>query len=163
MIQQDSTDSITVFPNPVESVTVAAQDITSEKVTNLLDLTESLGALWNLVHIEYIAFVCVTYYIFVTRVQGLRTNTAARRNILMLALTAVDGFLEFYWRGASPLSLFVTALFVNASYEYIFKWIFRALEKFGWTPLPGWHVEEIRAEKAQDVVRAESVQKPPTE
>lgn len=157
MIQQDS---FTVFQNPVDSTRVAAQDITSEKVTNLLDLTESLGALWNLVHIEYIAFVCVTYYIFVTRVQAIRTNSAGRRNMLMLILTVAYGLLEHYWRDASPLSLFVTALFVNASYEYIFKWIFRALEKFGWTPLPGWHVEEIRAEKAKDVVRAESVQKP---
>src|SRR5688572_15138635 len=160
MIQQDS---FTVFQNPVDSTRVAAQDITSDKVTNLLDITESLGALWNLVHIEYIAFVCVTYYIFVTRIQAIRTNSTGRRNLLMLILTAVYGFLEYYWRDASPLSLFVTALFVNASYEYIFKWIFRALEKFGWTPLPGWHVEEIRAEKARDVVRAESVQKPPTE
>lgn len=159
MIQQDS---FTVFQNPVDSTRVAAQDITSEKVTNLLDLTESLGALWNLVHIEYIAFVCVTYYIFVTRVQAIKTNSGARRNLLMLILTMAYGVGEYYLRGASPLSLFVTALFVNASYEYIFKWIFRALEKFGWTPLPGWHVEEIRAEKAQDVVRAESVKKPET-
>lgn len=153
-------DSFTVFQNPVDSTRVSAQDITSEKVTNLLDIQESLGALWNLVHIEYIAFVCITYYIFVTRVQGMKTNTPARRNILMLFLTAAYGCGEYFLRGASPLSLFVTALFVNASYEYIFKWIFRALEKFGWTPLPGWHVEEIRVEKQNDITRAEQVKKP---
>lgn len=155
-------DSFNVFQNPVDSMRVAAQDITSERVTNMLDLTESISALWNLVHIEYIAFVCVTYYIFVTRVQGLKTNTAGRRNLLMLVITAAYGVGEHFLRDASPLSLFVTALFVNASYEYIFKWIFRALEKFGWTPLPGWHVEEIRVEKQGDIDRAEQVKKPPT-
>ncbi len=157
MIQQDS---FTVFQNPVDSVRVSAQDVTSEKVTNLLDLTESLGALWNLVHIEYIAFVCVLYYIFVTRVQGLKTNTAGRRNLLMLVLTGLCGLGEYFLRAASPLSLFVTALLVNAAYEYIFKWIFRMLERFGWTPLPGWHVEEIKVEKQNDIARAEQVQKP---
>jgi len=154
-------DSIDVFENPVDSLRVAAQDVTSSEVTKMLDVTESLQALWNLVHIEYIAFVCVTYYIFVTRVQGIRTNTAGKRNLLMLILTIAYGFGENLLRGASSLSLFVTALFVNASYEYIFKWIFRALEKFGWTPLPGWHVEEIKLEKNKDIARAELVQKQP--
>jgi hypothetical protein len=154
-------DSIDVFENPVDSLRVAAQDVTSNEVTQMLNLTESLQALWNLVHIEYIAFVCVTYYIFVTRVQGIRTNTAGKRNLLMLILTIAYGFGENLLRGASSLSLFVTALFVNASYEYIFKWIFRALEKFGWTPLPGWHVEEIKLEKSKDIARAELVQKQP--
>ena len=150
-------DSIDVFQNPVDSLRVAAQDVTSNEVTKLLDVNESLQALWNLVHIEYIAFVCVTYYIFVTRIQGLKTNTAGRRNLLMLILTVAYGIGENLLRDASSLSLFVSALFVNASYEYIFKWIFRLLEKFGWTPLPGWHVEEIKEEKQKDIARAESL------
>ncbi len=154
-------DSIDVFQNPVDSLRVAAQDVTSNEVTKMLDLTESLQALLNLVHIEYIAFVCVTYYIFVTRIQGLKTNTAGRRNLLMLILTIAYGIGENLLRGASSLSLFVSALFVNASYEYIFKWIFRALEKFGWAPLPGWHVEEIKEEKQKDIVRAEQSKQQP--
>lgn len=152
-------DSFTVFQNPVDSVRVAAQDITSEKVTSLLDMTESITALWNLVIIEYIAFVLVSYYIVITRVQFIKTNSAARRNATMLALTAIWGFVEYYWRDNPILDVLVTALLVNASWEYLFKWAFRALEKFGWTPLPAWHVEEIKAEKQKDIVRAETVKK----
>jgi len=157
MTQQDT---FTVFQNPVDSVRVAAQDITSQQVASQLDLWESLMALWNLVHPEYLAFVCVAYYIFVTRVQFIRTNTQGRRNLLMLVLTTIVGLIEWYFRSASPLSLFVTAGFINAAREYIFKWLFMGLEKLGWTPLPEWHVQEIKEEKQKDIVRAESVQKP---
>lgn len=152
-------DSIDVFETPVDSLRVAAQDITSEQVTNKLDLWESLQALWNLVHPEYLAFVCAAFYIFVTRVQFIRTNSQGRRNALMIILTIVVGFVEYYWRAASPLSLFVTAGFMNAAREYIFKWLFMGLEKLGWTPLPAWHVEEIKAEKQRDIHRAETVKK----
>jgi hypothetical protein len=152
-------DSIDVFENPVDSVRVAVQDITSQQVTNKLDLWESLVAFWNLVHPEYLAFVCLAYYIFVTRVQFIKTNTKGRRNLLMLVLTSLVGFVQFYWREASPLSLFVTAGFVNAAREYIFKWIFMGLEKIGWTPLPEWYVEDIREEKMKDIARAEQVKK----
>lgn len=154
-------DSIDVFETPVDSIRVAAEDITSNEVTQTLDLTESLQALWNLVHVEYIAFVCVAFYIVVTRVRPIKTNSKGRRNILMLILTAAFGLLEYFWRGASALSLFTTALMVNASQEYIFMWIFKALEKFGWTPLPEWHVEEIREEKQKDIAKAEAVKKQP--
>lgn len=157
MIQQDS---FTVFENPVDSLRVSAQDVTSERVTSLLNWEESLQALWNMVHLEYIAFVCVTYYIVVTRVRGIKTNSAGRRNFIMFALTVIYGVGEYLWLEAAILSLFVTALFVNASYEYIFKWAFRLLEKFGWTPLPEWHVQEIKEEKQADIARAELVQKP---
>lgn len=150
-------DSIDVFQNPVDSLRVAVQDITSEKVANQLDLWESLNALWNLVHPEYLAFVCLAYYIFVTRIQFIRTNSKGRRNILMLILTVIVGLLEFYWREASPLSLFVTAGFMNAAREYIFKWLFIGLEKLGWTPLPEWHVEEMMEEKLKDIARIEQI------
>jgi len=158
MTQQDS---FTVFQNPVDSVRISAQDITSEKVTGLLDFQESLQALWNLVHVEYIAFVLVSYYILVTRVQFIKTNSTGRRNFIMIALTFVWGLAEYFLRCNGVLSLLVTGLFVNASWEYIFKYIFRALERFGWTPLPGWHVEEIKQEKQNDITRAEKVKTKP--
>ena len=154
-------DSIDVFQNPVDSVRVAAQDVTSNEITQMLDVTESLQALWNLVHPEFIAFVCVSFYIIVTRVQAIRTNSSGRRNFIMFALTLVYGFGEYYLRGASALSLFVTALFINAAHEYIFKWIFRLLEKLGWTPLPAWHVEEIKQESEKNIARAETVKQQP--
>lgn len=152
MIQQDS---INVFQNPVDSVRVSAQDVTSEKITNLLDFTESLQALWNLIHLEYIFFVCVSYYIFVTRVRGVRTNTVGKRNLLLFILTVVWGFIGYFWRGTPVLNLLVTGLCVNAFYEFIFKGIFKALERFGITPLPEWHVQEIKEEKQNDIQRAE--------
>jgi hypothetical protein len=157
MIQQDS---FTVFENPVDSVRVSAENITSEQVTNLLNWRESLQALWNLVHLEYIVFVLVTYYIVVTRVQFIKTNSTGRRNLIMLILTVVWGIAEHFWRGNAILNIIVTGLLVQFCWEFLFKWAFRGLEKIGWTPLPAWHVEEIRAEKQRDVVRAESVQKP---
>lgn len=152
-------DSLNVFQNPVDSVRVAAQDVTSEQVTNLLDFSESLNALWNLIHLEYIFFVCVTYYIVVTRVQGLKTNTVGRRNLLLFSLTVIWGFVAYFWRHTPALNLLVTGFCVNAFYEFIFKGIFKALERFGVTPLPGWHVEEIRQEKQGDITRAENTQK----
>jgi hypothetical protein len=150
-------DSINVFQNPVDSVRVAAQDVTSEQITNLLDFNESMGALWNLIHLEYIFFVCVSYYILVTRVKGIKTNSVGRRNLLLFSLTVIWGLLGYFWRGTPALNLLVTGLCVNAFYEFIFKGIFKALERFGITPLPGWHVEEIRVEKQSDIDRAEKV------
>jgi hypothetical protein len=158
MINQDS---INVFQNPVDSVRVAAQDVTSEKITNLLDFTESMGALWNLVHVEYIFFICVSYYIVVTRVKGVRTNSVGRRNLLLFFLTIVWGLVGYLWRGTPILNLLVTGLCVNAFYEFIFKSVFKTLERFGITPLPGWHVEEIRTEKQNDINKAEQVKKQP--
>src|SRR5688572_13793511 len=148
-------DTINVFPNPVDSVRVAAQDVTSEQITNLLDFNESMSALWNLIHLEYIFFVCVSYYILVTRVQGIKTNSVGRRNLLLFSLTVIWGLLGYFWRCTPALNLLVTGLCVNAFYEFIFKGIFKALERFGITPLPGWHVEEIRVEKQSDIDRAE--------
>lgn len=152
-----SQDSIQVFENPVESVQVAAEDVTSEEITSLLNWEESFYALWNLVHIEYIIFVCVFYYIIVTRVQAIRTNTVSRRNYLMLGLTIVGGLIGYFWKQIPPLNLLSTGAFINFCYEHIFKWGFKALEKFGWTPLPAWHVEEIKQEKLSDINRAEEV------
>jgi K+-sensing histidine kinase KdpD len=152
-------DSITVFQNPVDSTRVAAQDVTSEKVLNLLDYTEQLNALWQVMHLEYIALVCVSYYIIVTRVQFIKTNSLGRRNVIMFVLTVVWGAVIHYWREAAFYSVVCNALFVNAAYEYIFKRIFRVLERFGWAPLPGWHVEEIKQEKQADIDRAESLKK----
>lgn len=139
---------------------VAAQDITSESVTGLLDFWESVSALWNLVHLEYIAFVCVSYYIIVTRVQFIRTNSTGRRNFLMLLLTVAWGIAQYYWRGTPVLNVIATGMFVNFCYEHIFKWAFRGLERIGWTPLPAWHVLEIQEEKRKDIARAESVKNP---
>lgn len=152
-------DSIDVFPNPIDSVRVAAQDVTSEQVTNLLNFNESIGALWNLIHLEYIFFVCVTYYIVVTRVQVLKTNTFWKRNLLLFVLTVIWGFVGHLWRNIPVLNLLVTGFCVNAFYEFIFKGIFKALERFGVTPLPGWHVEEIKQEKQADIERAETLQR----
>jgi hypothetical protein len=148
-------DTLNVFQNPVDSVRVAAEDVTSEKITSLLDFQESLYALWNLAVPEYIAFVCVSYYVIVTRVQVIKTNSVGRRNLLMLILTVVWGIAGYYWREKAVLNLLATGLFVNAAYEYIFKGIFKTLERVGFTPLPGWHVEEIREEKEKDIIRAE--------
>jgi hypothetical protein len=156
-----SQDSISVFQNPVDSTRVAAQDITSEQVTNLLDWQESLGALWNLIHLEYIFFICVSYYIVVTRVKGIKTNSAGRRNLLIAILTILWGLIGYLWRSTPVLNLLVTGVCVNAFYEFIFKGAFKALERFGITPLPGWHVEEIKQEKQADIARAESVKKEP--
>lgn len=157
-------DSISVFKSSVDGVsahtqdvTVAAEDVTSERITNMLDFNESFHALWNLIHVEYIFFVVVSYYIFVTRVRAVRTHTIGRRNILLFCLTVIWGVIAHLWRETPVLKLLVTGLIVNASYEYIFKSIFKALERFGVTPLPGWHVEEIRTEKTNDIARAESV------
>ena len=150
-------DSIEVFETPVDSVRVAAEDVTSEKITNLLNFGESFQALWNLIHLEYIFFVCVTYYIFVTRVRAIKTNTVGRPNILLFTLTVFWGFVGYFWRDIPLLNLLTTGLCVTAFYEFIFKKIFKALERFGITPLPGWHVEEIRVEKQGDIDRAEQV------
>lgn len=152
-------DSLQIFQNPVDSVRVAAQDVTSEEVTNLLDFQESLNALWHLVHIEYIFFVCVSYYVIVTRIQKLKTNTVGRRNLLLFSLTVIWGIVGYFWRHTPVLNLLVTGFCVNAFYEFIFKGIFKALERFGITPLPGWHVEEIKQEKQADIARAENVQR----
>jgi hypothetical protein len=154
-------DSIDVFQNPVDSVRVAAQDVTSNEVTQMLNFTESLQALWNLVHLEYIFFVCVTYYIVVTRIPVIKTNSIWRRNLVMFLSTVVWGIVAYYWRHIAVLNILVTGLCVNAFYEFILKGAFRALEKFGITPLPGWHVEEIKEEKQKDIARAESVERQP--
>lgn len=153
-------DSFSIFQNPVDSTRVAAQDITSEQVTNLLNFDESLGALWNLIHLEYIFFVIITYYIIVTRVRVIKTNSAGRRNLLLFTLTLIWGLIGYFWRGIPALNLLVTGLCVNAFYEFIFKGVFKALEKFGITPLPEWHVDEIRVEKKADIVTAEKSQTP---
>lgn len=154
-------DSIDVFQNPVDSVRVAAQDVTSDEITNMLNFTESLQALWNLVHLEYIFFVCVTYYIIVTRIPVIRTNKLWRRNMVMGITTIVWGIVGYYWRGIGVLNLLVTGLCVNAFQEFVFRAAFRGLERFGITPLPEWHVNEIREEKKEDIVRAESTQQIP--
>jgi hypothetical protein len=151
-------DSIDVFPTPVDSLRVAVQDVTSSEVTNLMDFSESLNALWQLIHMEYIFFVCVTYYIVVTRVQVLKTNTFWKRNLLLFSLTVVWGIVAHLWREIPVLNILVTGFCVNAFYEFIFKGIFKALERFGITPLPGWHVEEIKQEKQADMARADAVQ-----
>jgi hypothetical protein len=153
-------DSFTVFETPVDSVRVAAQDVTSSPITSLLNLSESLEALWNLIHLEYIFFVCVSYYIVVTRIPWLKTNTFGRRNLTLFILTVLWGLIGHLWRGTPTLNLLVTGLCVNAFYEFIFKGAFRLLERWGITPLPGWQVEEIRKEKEGDIARAQSVQKP---
>lgn len=152
-------DTFNVFQNPVDSMRVAAQDITSESVTHMLNWEESLQAVWNLVHLGYVALVCVTYYIVVTRVQAIKTNSKAKRNLLMLILTVAWGIINHFWLDTPFLKLLTTAMFINFCYENIFKWGFLALEKLGWTPLPEWHVEELRVEKQGDIDRAEQVKK----
>lgn len=69
----------------------------------------------------------------------------------MFILTVVWGAAGYFWRGTPLLNLLVTGLCVNAFYEFIFKSIFKALERFGITPLPGWHAEEIKQEKLNDI------------
>lgn len=152
-------DSISVFTFPVDSVRIATQDITSDKITNLLDFQDSLIALAHLINIEYIAFVCLSYYIIVTRVQIIKTNSKTRRNILIAILTVFWGTIGYYWRGVPILNLLVTALSVNAFWEFIFKGFFAVLERVG-LHLPAWYVEELTDEKHQDIARAVKNQKP---
>lgn len=150
-----SQDTINVFQNPVDSVRVAVEDVTSNQITQMMDFTESLVALWNLVEPVYIILVCVIYYVIVTRVQFIKTNTVGRRNALMLIVTIVAGVVAHFWHSVPSFDLLVSGLFVNFCYEHLFKRGFKVLERFGFTPLPQWHIEEIRKEKENDIKRAE--------
>lgn len=154
-------DSIDVFPTPVDSVRVAAQDVTSQQITKLLDLTDSLQALWNMIDPLYIFFVCVTYYIVVTRVSIIKTNSKDKRNALIAALIIIIGIVFHFWRGLTLLDSFVTGLSTMAFYEFIFKKIFSVFERVGLAPLPEWHVEELKVEKQNDIAQAQLLQQKP--
>lgn len=144
-------DSIDVFPTPVDSFRVAAQDVTSQQITNLLDFTDSIVAFWNLINVEYVLFVCLTYYIVCKRVPFIKTNSVGRRNFLIFSLTIIYGAVGYLWRDAPLLNLFVTGASVNAFYEFILKGIFKILERWGILKLPDWYINEVQDEKLNDI------------
>jgi hypothetical protein len=91
----------------------------------------------------------------VTRIPGIKTNSAWKRNLLLFTLAVIWGYVELKFRDYPWLDVIATFSIINAAYEYLFKWFFRLLEKIGWAPLPGWYVEEIKVEKQNDINHAE--------
>jgi len=152
-------DTINVFQNPVDSVRVAAQDVTSDQITNMLNVWESVVAFVHLFHLEYVALVCISYYVIVTRIPFIKTNAMWKRNVCMFLLIIGWGLFGYYYRGTPFLNILVTGLCTTAFYEFIFKGFFRLLERWGITPLPEWHSLEIKDEKMQDIKRAEDLTK----
>lgn len=153
-------DSLNVFPTPVDSLRVAAQDITSEQVTQTLNLWESVQAMLHLLNFEFAVFVMLSYYIVVTRIPFIKTNSVGKRNLTIALLTIIWGLFEVFVRHVPWLNILVTGLSMNAFYEYAFKWFFTVvLAKLG-VKLPSAYVDEVQEEKRNDIAKLEEVRKP---
>jgi len=150
-------DTLNIFENPVDSIRVAVQNITTDEVTGLLNLGEAVVAFLRLLVPLYIILVCVSYYVAVKRIPGLKTNSVSRRNLLMLILTVAWGFIIHLWQEEPILDCLVTGLCVFAFYELIFKKLATSLEKTGFIKLPEWYIDEVQEEKRNDIAQIDKL------
>lgn len=156
------TDSFDVFATPIDSVRVAAQDITSHAVTEKLDFFESIWALRHLIEPLYILLVILLYYIVVKRIPGLKTNTPLKRNAAMFVISVIVGIFQVVLQKTPYLNVLVTGMGMFAFYELIFKGIFHVLEERFKLKLPDAYIDEVVEEKKADIAKVESLRQPNT-